>query len=225
MNKNNIHILVVDDDDRIRELVKQYLIEKGFVVSTANNSAEAKIKIGYFKFDLIVLDVMMPGQSGFELTKEIKKNSSQPIILLTAKGEVENRVFGLELGADDYLPKPFEPKELLLRIENIITKNKKIDINKINKIGEAKVDLNKMFILLKDKKNKINNSEKKILLEMLSNPGKTYTRTQIGQISNITQERSIDVMITRLRQKIEADPKSPKYLQTIRGSGYVLWIE
>ncbi len=225
MEKNKSHILVVDDDDRIRELVKQYLIEKGFIVSTANNSAEAKIKIGYFKFDLIVLDVMMPGQSGFELTKEIKKNSSQPIILLTAKGEVENRVFGLELGADDYLPKPFEPKELLLRIENIITKNKKIDINKINKIGEAKVDLNKMFILLKDKKNKINNSEKKILLEMLSNPGKTYTRTQIGQISNITQERSIDVMITRLRQKIEADPKSPKYLQTIRGSGYVLWIE
>ena len=225
MEKNKSHILVVDDDDRIRELVKQYLIEKGFIVSTANNSAEAKIKIGYFKFDLIVLDVMMPGQSGFELTKEIKKNSSQPIILLTAKGEVENRAFGLELGADDYLPKPFEPKELLLRIENIITKNKKIDINKINKIGEAKVDLNKMFILLKDKKNKINNSEKKILLEMLSNPGKTYTRTQIGQISNITQERSIDVMITRLRQKIEADPKSPKYLQTIRGSGYVLWIE
>ena len=225
MEKNKSHILVVDDDDRIRELVKQYLIEKGFVVSTANNSAEAKIKIGYFKFDLIVLDVMMPGQSGFELTKEIKKNSSQPIILLTAKGEVENRVFGLELGADDYLPKPFEPKELLLRIENIITKNKKIDINKINKIGEAKVDLNKMFILLKDKKNKINNSEKKILVEMLSNPGKTYTRTQIGQISNITQERSIDVMITRLRQKIEANPKSPKYLQTIRGSGYVLWIE
>ena len=168
---------------------------------------------------------MMPGQTGFELTKEIKKNSSQPIILLTAKGEVENRVLGLELGADDYLPKPFEPKELLLRIKNIITKNKKIDLNKINKIGEAKVDLNKMFILLKDKKSKINNSEKKILLEMLSNPGKTYTRTQIGRISNITQERSIDVMITRLRQKIEINPKSPKYLQTIRGSGYVLWIE
>ncbi len=225
MEKIKSHILVVDDDDRIRELVKQYLVENGFVVSTANNSAEAKIKIDYFKFDLIVLDVMMPGQTGFELTKEIKGKSNQPIILLTAKGEVENRVLGLELGADDYLPKPFEPKELLLRIKNIIIKNKKIDLNKINKIGEAKVDLNKMFILLKDKKSKINNSEKKILLEMLSNPGKTYTRTQIGQISNITQERSIDVMITRLRQKIETNPKSPKYLQTIRGSGYVLWVE
>ena len=225
MENNKIHILVVDDDNRIRDLLKEYLTDKNYIVSTSDNAENAKIKITQFKFDLIVLDVMMPGQSGFELTKEIKKNSSQPIILLTAKGEVENRVFGLELGADDYLPKPFEPKELLLRIENIITKNKKIDINKINKIGEAKVDLNKMFILLKDKKNKINNSEKKILVEMLSNPGKTYTRTQIGQISNITQERSIDVMITRLRQKIEADPKSPKYLQTIRGSGYVLWIE
>ncbi len=225
MEKIKSHILVVDDDDRIRELVKQYLIEKGFVVSTAINSSDAKVKINYFKFDLIVLDVMMPGQTGFELTKEIKEKSNQPIILLTAKGEVENRVLGLELGADDYLPKPFEPKELLLRIKNIISKNKKIDLNKINKIGEAKVDLNKMFILLKDKKSKINNSEKKILLEMLSNPGKTYTRTQIGEISNITQERSIDVMITRLRQKIETNPKNPKYLQTIRGSGYVLWIE
>ena len=225
MEKIKSHILVVDDDDRIRELVKQYLVENEFVVSTANNAADAKIKIGYFKFDLIVLDVMMPGQTGFELTKEIKKKSNQPIILLTAKGEVENRVFGLELGADDYLAKPFEPKELLLRIKNIIMKNKKIDLSKTNKIGKAKVDLNKMFILLKDRKSKINNSEKKVLIEMLSNPGKTYTRAQIGEISNITQERSIDVMITRLRQKIETNPKSPKYLQTIRGSGYVLWIE
>jgi two-component system phosphate regulon response regulator OmpR len=225
MEKIKSHILVVDDDDRIRELVKEYLVENGFIVSVANNSEEAKIKISYFKFELIVLDVMMPGQTGFELTKEIKEKSNQPVILLTAKGEVENRVYGLELGADDYLPKPFEPKELLLRIKNIIKKNKKIDINKVSKIGEAKIDLNKMFVQLKDKKSKINNSEKKVLLEMLSNPGKTYSRVQIGQISNITQERSIDVMITRLRQKIETNPKNPKYLQTIRGSGYVLWIE
>jgi len=225
MEKIKSHILVVDDDDRIRELVKEYLVENGFIVSVANNSEEAKIKISYFKFELIVLDVMMPGQTGFELTKEIKEKSNQPVILLTAKGEVENRVHGLELGADDYLPKPFEPKELLLRIKNIIKKNKKIDINKVSKIGEAKIDLNKMFVQLKDKKSKINNSEKKVLLEMLSNPGKTYSRVQIGQISNITQERSIDVMITRLRQKIETNPKNPKYLQTIRGSGYVLWIE
>ena len=121
--------------------------------------------------------------------------------------------------------KPFEPKELLLRIKNIVSKNKKININKITKIGKAKVDLNKMSIQLNNKTNKINSAEKKVLIEMLSNPGKTYTRVQIGQISNISQERSIDVMITRLRQKIEIDPKNPKYLQTIRGSGYVLWIE
>jgi len=225
MEKNKYHILVVDDDDRIRELVKEYLNENDFIVSTGNNAEEAKIKLGYFKFDLIVLDVMMPGQNGFELTKEIKKNSNVPIILLTAKGEVENRIQGLELGADDYLGKPFEPKELLLRIKNIVKKIKKIDLNKINKIGEAKVYLNKMSIQLKNKTSKINNAEKKVLLEMLANPGRTYSRIQIGEISNISQERSIDVMITRLRQKIEINPKNPKYLQTIRGSGYVLWIE
>ena len=225
MEKIKYHILVVDDDDRIRELVKEYLNENGFIVSTGNSAEEAKIKLGYFKFDLIVLDVMMPGQNGFELTKEIKKNSDMPIILLTAKGEVENRIQGLELGADDYLGKPFEPKELLLRINNIVKKSKKINLNKINKIGEAKVDLNKMSIQLKNKINKINNVEKKVLIEMLTNPGKTYSRLQIGEISNIKQERSIDVMITRLRQKIEIKPKNPKFLQTIRGSGYVLWVE
>ena len=225
MEQNKFHILVVDDDDRIRELVKEYLDDNGFIVSTGNSAEEAKIRLQYFKFDLIVLDVMMPGQSGFELTQEIKKKSNVPIILLTAKGEVENRIHGLELGADDYLSKPFEPKELLLRIKNIIKKSKKIDLNKINQIGEAKVDLNKMSIQLKNKVSKINNSEKKVLIEMLANPGKTYSRTEIGEISNISQERSIDVMITRLRQKIELNPKNPKYLQTIRGSGYVLWIE
>ena len=225
MEKFKYHILVVDDDDRIRELVKEYLNESGFIVSTGNSAEEAKIRMKYFRFDLIVLDVMMPGQNGFELTKEIKKNSNIPIILLTAKGEVDSRIEGLEIGADDYLGKPFEPKELLLRIKNIIKKSNKIDFNKINKIGDAKIDLNKMFIQLKDKANKINNAEKKVLLEMLANPGKTYSRTQIGKISSISQERSIDVMITRLRQKIEVNPKNPKYLQTIRGSGYVLWIE
>ena len=225
MQKIKNHILVVDDDDRIRELVKEYLNENGYIVSTGNSAEEAKIRLKCFKFDLIVLDVMMPGQNGFELTKEIKKNSNIPIILLTAKGEVDSRIEGLEIGADDYLGKPFEPKELLLRIKNIIKKSNKINFNKINKIGDAKIDLNKMFIQLKDKANKINNAEKKVLLEMLTNPGKTYSRVQIGEISNIKQERSIDVMITRLRQKIEIDPKNPKYLQTIRGSGYVLWVE
>ena len=225
MKKNRNHILVIDDDDRIRELVKEYLNEKGFIVSTGDSAEQAKIKLKYFRFDLVVLDVMMPGQSGFDLTREIRKTSEIPIILLTAKGEVENRIVGLEIGADDYLSKPFEPKELLLRIKNIIKKDKKIDFNKIKKIGTAKVDLNKMSIKLKNKITKINNTEKKVLIEMLSNPGVTYSRVQIGKISEISQERSIDVMITRLRQKIEVNPKNPKYLQTIRGSGYVLWTE
>ena len=225
MEKNKIHILVVDDDDRIRELIKEYLNENNFIVSTAFDAEKAKYLCNKFKFNLIVLDVMMPGQSGFELTKEIKKDSDIPIILLTAKGEVENRIKGLELGADDYLGKPFEPKELLLRINNIISKNKDIDINKEHKIGVAKIDLNKMLINLNDKITKINNNEKKVLLEMLSNPGKVYSREEIGKISDVSQERSIDVMITRLRQKIESNPKNPKYLQTIRGSGYVLWFE
>ncbi len=225
MDKNKIHILVVDDDDRIRELIKQYLKDNNFIVSTALDAENAKLKISQFKFDLIVLDVMMPGQSGFDLTKEIKKKMQIPIILLTAKGEVENRIKGLELGADDYLGKPFEPKELLLRIKNIISKSKKININNIVNIGKARVNLAKMSVQLNDKINKLNSVEKNVLTEMLANPGKTYTRIQIGEISNISQERSIDVMITRLRQKIEIDPKKPKYLQTIRGSGYVLWIE
>ena len=225
MEKSKTHILVVDDDNGIRELLKEYLEDNNFIVSTSIDSENAKIKLEQFAFDLIVLDVMMPGQSGFELTKEIKKKLNVPIILLTAKGEVENRIAGLELGADDYIGKPFEPKELLLRIKNIIKKSKKIDTKKISKVGSAKVDLNRMIIQLNNKTNKINSAEKKVLIEMMSNPGKTYSRTQIGNISKISQERSIDVMITRLRQKIEKDPKNPKYLQTIRGSGYVLWIE
>ena len=225
MENNKLHILVVDDDDRIRSLLKDYLSENNYIVSTAENANEAKKKINYLKFDIIILDVMMPGQNGYDLTQEIKKRIKVPIILLTAKGEVENRIKGLELGADDYIGKPFEPKELLLRIKNVIKSNIKIDLEAKHQIGKAKIDLNKMTINLKEIDKKINNSEKKVLIEMLSNPGKTYSREDIGKISGITQERSIDVMITRLRQKIEVNPKNPKYLQTIRGAGYVLWVE
>ncbi len=225
MENNKLHILVVDDDDRIRSLLKDYLSENNYIVSTAENADQAKKKLGYLKFDIIILDVMMPGQSGYEFTKDIKKKIEIPIILLTAKGEVENRIKGLEIGADDYIGKPFEPKELLLRIKNLLKSNQKINLNSKHFIGEAEVDLNKMNISLNKKNKKINNAEKKILIEMLSNPGKTYSREEIGKISGIKQERSIDVMITRLRHKIEFNPKFPKYLQTIRGSGYVLWIE
>tara|TARA_Y100000817_G_scaffold171250_1_gene133775 strand:+ start:3310 stop:3987 length:678 start_codon:yes stop_codon:yes gene_type:complete len=225
MENNKNHILVVDDDDRIRNLLKDYLSDNKYIVSTAENADQAKEKLQFIKFDIIILDVMMPGQNGYDLTKEIKKKIKVPVILLTAKGEVDNRIKGLELGADDYIGKPFEPKELLLRIKNIIDKNIKIDFVNKHNVGNAVIDLNKMTILLNGKSKKINNSEKKILVEMLTNPGITFSREEIGKVSGISQERSIDVMITRLRQKLEINPKNPKYLQTIRGSGYVLWIE
>jgi len=225
MESNQKHILVVDDDDRIRNLLKDYLNDNKFLTSTAKDGDEATRKISIFEFDLIVLDVMMPGKNGFELTKEIKKNIDVPIILLTAKGEVENRIKGLEYGADDYLGKPFEPKELLLRIKNIIKKKQKVDINKIYKLGSASIDLNKLKINLNNNIYKVNSKEKKVLMEMLGKPGKTFSREEMIKISGINNERSIDVMITRLRQKIENDPKNPKYLQTIRGTGYVIWID
>ena len=225
MENNKNHILIVDDDDKIRNLLKDYLTENHYIVSTAEDAIQAKERLKILKFDIIILDVMMPGQDGYDLTKEIKKDSKVPIILLTAKGEVENRIKGLELGADDYLGKPFEPKELLLRIKNILAKKNKVDLKSQYNIGRAQVDLNKMTITLEEKTKKINNSEKKVLMEMLANPGTTYSRDEIGKISGISQERSIDVMITRLRQKLEINPKNPKFLQTIRGAGYVLWIE
>ncbi len=225
MENNKNHILIVDDDDRIRNLLKDYLSENYYIVSTAENAEQAKEKLKYVKFDMIILDVMMPGQNGYDLTKEIKKQIKIPIILLTAKGEVESRIKGLEIGADDYIGKPFEPKELLLRIKNIINKKSKINIKLKHRVGAAEIDLNKMTVYLNDKFKKINNTEKKVLIEMLANPGTTYSREEIGEISGISQVRSIDVMITRLRQKIEKNPKNPKYLQTIRGSGYVLWVE
>ena len=225
MENNKLHILIVDDDDRIRDLLKDYLINNNYIISTAGNAEEAKEKLKYIKFDILILDVMMPGQSGYELTEEIKKTIQVPIILLTAKGEVENRIKGLELGADDYIGKPFEPKELLLRIKNIIKNKNKLDLSSKHFVGQAEINLNKMTINFNNKIRKINNAEKKVLIEMLSNPGKTFSREEIGKLSGISQERSIDVMITRLRQKLETNPKNPKYLQTIRGSGYVLWIE
>ncbi len=225
MNKFVAHILVVDDDDGIRNLVKQYLNENNFLVTTANSAEDASKKIEVVKFDLIVLDIMMPGKSGLEFTQENKNSIKTPIILLTAKSEVSERVEGLEVGADDYLPKPFEPKELVLRIKNILNKTKRRDLKRVIEFGSIKIDLNKHLIIKNSKEYKINNAEKIILEEMINSSGKTFSRDEIGRILNLDKERSIDVIITRLRKKIESDPKNPKYLQTIRGSGYVLWIE
>ena len=225
MNKFKAHILIVDDDDGIRDLVKQYLLENNFLITTAKNAEEAKNKISVIKFDLIVLDIMMPGQSGLEFTLENKHKIDTPIILLTAKGEPGERIEGLETGADDYLPKPFEPKELILRIKNILKKTKSQSQKRVIEFDNIKIDLNKLLILQNGKEFKINNTEKIILEKMINAPGQTFSRESIGKLIDLDKERSIDVIITRLRKKIEIDPKNPKFLQTIRGAGYVLWIE
>ena len=219
------HILVVDDDDGIRSLVKKYLYENNFLITTAENAEDAKKKIELIKFDLIILDIMMPGKSGLEFISENKKKLQTPVILLTAKGEPDERIEGLEIGADDYLPKPFEPKELILRIKNILNKTKAITQKRIIEFDKIKIDLNRLMIKKNNKDYKINNTEKLILEKMINNPGKTFSRENIGSLINLDKERSIDVIITRLRKKIEDDPKNPKFLQTIRGAGYVLWIE
>ena len=225
MHNFTSHILVVDDDDGIRSLVSKYLNENNYLVTTANSAEDAAEKIKIIEFDLIILDIMMPGKNGLEFIEENKKKLLTPIILLTAKGQPSERIQGLEIGADDYLPKPFEPKELLLRIHNIITKTKKNDQIRIIQFENVKIDLNKKIIFKKDVEYKINETEKTILEKMINSPGKTFSREDIGLLIDLDKERSIDVIITRLRKKIEIDPKNPKYLQTIRGAGYVLWIK
>ena len=225
MNKFEAHILVVDDDDGIRNLVKKYLNENNFLVTTANSAEDAEEKVKVIKFDLIVLDIMMPGESGLDFISKNKDKYNTPIILLTAKGEANERVEGLEVGADDYLPKPFEPKELTLRIRNILNKTKSKNIKRVIEFDNIRIDLNKFIIHKDNKEFKINNTEKIILEKMINSPGETFSRNYIGNLINIDKERSVDVIITRLRKKIELDPKNPKYLQTIRGTGYVLWIE
>ena len=225
MKNFKAHILVVDDDDRIRDLVKEYLNQNNYLVSTAKDSNDAFEKTKVIKFDLIVLDIMMPGKTGLEFTKDHKNKINTPILLLTAKGEPSERVAGLEIGADDYLTKPFEPKELILRINNLLSKTKSLQIKRVIEFGNIKIDLKKLFIYKNERRLKINNAEKTILEKMINSPGKIFKREEIANMIDLNKERSIDVIVTRLRKKIEETPKSPKYLQTIRGEGYVLWIE
>ena len=225
MDKFLAHILVVDDDEGIRSLVKKYLNENNFLVTTAKNAEDATEKIEIINFDMIILDIMMPGKSGLQFIKDNMNKILTPIILLTAKGTADERVEGLEIGADDYLPKPFEPRELLLRIKNILKKTNDKNLKKVVQFSNIEIDLNKLIILKNKEEFKINVTEKIILEKMINNPGKTFSRVDIGKLINLDKERSVDVIITRLRKKIEIDPKNPKFLQTLRGSGYVLWIE
>jgi len=225
MNNFIAHILVVDDDDRIRNLVKDFLSQNKYLISTSANAEDAQKKINLIEFDLIVLDIMMPGMSGLEFISLNKKKIITPIILLTARGDAEDRIKGFETGADDYLPKPFEPKELLLRIKSILNRTKAVNKKRVIEFENVKIDLNKLFIIKNNKQHKINNTEKIILEKMINSPGETFSRETIGNLIKVDKERSVDVIITRLRKKIEIEPKNPKYLQTIRGKGYVLWIE
>ena len=225
MKEFEAHILIIDDDKGIRELVKEYLDRNNFITSTATDAEDATQKTKQIKFDLIILDIMMPGKSGLDFLRENKQILDTPIILLTAKGDTKDRIEGLETGADDYLPKPFEPKELILRIRNILNKTNSIKDRREIEFGSIKINLNKMLIFKNNKQIKINNTEKKIFEKMLNSPGKVFSRESIGKLIKVDKERSVDVIITRLRKKIEDTPKNPKYLQTIRGEGYVLWIE
>ena len=225
MSENNLHILLVDDDDKIRELLKTFLVDNKYLVSTASNAAEAKKVLKYFTFDLLVIDIMMPGQNGYELTKEIREKSLIPIIHLTAMGETEDRVHGLEIGADDYLGKPFEPKELLLRINNILNKTSIKKETKQIQLDNIIVDLKSGVIKGKSTELSLNENELKILRILSKFPGKSFSREELITSLNFNQERTLDVCINRLRKKIEKDPKIPKFLKTKRGSGYELWID
>jgi len=225
MNKFKAHILVVDDDDGIRNLVKKFLNNNNYLVTTASNALEAENKLGVVQFDLIVLDIMMPGKTGLEFINDNKFNLKTPIILLTAKGDISDRIEGLEVGADDYLPKPFEPKELELRISSILKRTQKDEIRHVVEFQNLKIDLKKLYIIKKGMQFKINTTEKKILEQMINLPGRIFSRNSIGNLIDVDKERSVDVIITRLRKKVEDDPKNPRFLQTVRGEGYVFWIE
>lgn len=229
MDKNKFHILVVDDDTRLRNLLRRFLQEQNFAVSVAKDAAEARMFIDEYKFDLLIVDVMMPNESGIEFLTALRKENNVPVIMLTAMGEPDDRISGLEAGADDYLPKPFEPKELVLRIKNILkraptnTENKDLPLN----LGLCLYDAVKKELTNKQGEIIHITPVEQILLNVLSQkPGQIFTREKLAEILGAGQSpRSIDVQITRLRKKIEKDSKNPRYLQTIRGKGYMLLPE
>ena len=226
MSDEAAHILVIDDDDCLRDLLQRYLGEYGFRVSTASSAAEARIALSGLSFDLLVLDLMMPGESGLALTKDIRRTDNLPILLLTAMGEAEDRISGLEVGADDYLAKPFEPRELVLRIEAILRRGgpKAEDLSEIS-FGACKFDIERGELLRDGGVVRLTSGEMEMLRLFARRPGVTVGRAELLTQSDAGNVRAVDVQITRLRRKIEDDPKEPRHLCTVWGQGYVFWVD
>ena len=230
MNELDAHLLVVDDDERIRSLLKKFLMRNGFLVSTARDAAHARRVLAGLEFDLIVLDVMMPGEDGMALTRSLRETLQTPILLLTAKGETDNRIEGLEAGADDYLPKPFEPKELLLRINAILRRMPDTSAAdaapKVLSLGVIRYDMERGEMWQGDDLVRLTATEVHLMKIFAAQPGVALSRSklveELGRDRGQAQERAVDVQIPRLRRKIESDPKQPQYLQTVRGAGYML---
>jgi len=224
------HLLIVDDDERIRTLLQKFLMRNGFLVTAARDAAHARRILSGLDFDLIVLDVMMPGEDGLSLTKSIRETMQTPIMLLTAKGETSNRIEGLEAGADDYLPKPFEPKELLLRINAILRRvpdtSAEDTAPKVLSLGAIRYDMERGEMWQGDDLVRLTATEIQLMKIFSATPGEPLSRAnlveQLGRDRGQAQERAVDVQITRLRRKIEDNPKQPRYLQTVRGAGYML---
>ena len=226
---HDAHLLIVDDDERIRKLLQQFLVRAGFFVSSARDAAHARRLLDGLEFDLIVMDVMMPGEDGISLTRSLRQRISTPILLLTAKGETEDRIRGLEAGADDYLAKPFEPKELLLRISAILRRvpQTSADIGpKFLHLGPVRYDIERGELWRGDAPVRLTATESLLMGALAENLKQPVSRSQLVEKldrgGGTAQERAVDVQITRLRRKIEADPKQPRYLQTVRGAGYML---
>ncbi|MCJ7874250.1 response regulator transcription factor [Phaeobacter sp. J2-8] len=226
----DVHLLIVDDDERIRVLLQKFLIRNGFLVSAARDAAHARRVLTGLDFDLIVLDVMMPGEDGISLTRDLRQTSTTPILLLTAKGETEDRIAGLEAGADDYLVKPFEPKELLLRINAILRRMPEVAeefaLPKVLMLGPLRYDIERGELWQGEEQVRLTATENQLMRIFAAKPGTAVSRAQLvedlGRDKGQSQERAVDVQITRLRRKLEGDPKQPRYLQTVRGAGYML---
>ena len=223
MSPESPHILVVDDDARLRKLLARYLADHGFLVATAENATDARDKLGSFAFDLIVLDLMMPGESGLAFAADLRRRSGVPILMLTAMGELEDRIAGLETGADDYMVKPFEPRELLLRIGNILRRAPQTNAVPTVRMGDMVFDLEREELRHHDASVKLTSVETALLAALARRPGVAMSREELIDLTGAAGgDRAVDVQVTRLRRKIERDPRDPRYLQTVRGRGYVL---